>query len=52
MDDQVANYTVNAGEGDPSSNGGTTVCFNRVVDPKDAAVIVLDGKPYTMQAGN
>ena len=52
MDDHVANYTVNAGEGDPSSNGGTTVCFNRVVDPKDAAVIVLDGKPYTMQAEN
>lgn len=50
VDENVANYTVNAGEGDRYPSSGTTICFNRVVNPEDVETVFLDGKPYKMQS--
>lgn len=49
LSDQVANYTNFSGDGHHLPGSGTTLCFNRVIDPAQVTAIVLDGKSFPIQ---
>lgn len=46
--ENTANYTVNAGDSDPSPASGTTLIFNRIIDPSQVRAVVLNGTEYPM----
>lgn len=48
LNDNTANYTVNAGDGADSPASGTTLIFNRVIDPSQVRAVVLNGTEYPL----